>query len=152
AIVANLAAQVGQAKGRVVEANVGHERSGRVTARLIYDVPLAEAQGLVEKFKHAGVVRAQTTARNPQAADGKLALARIDVTLANQELIVAHDDGMWPQIRKSLSFSFSALMWSLSFIIIGLCVVLPWGLLGYGGYRVYRRLNPPAPTALPPAA
>ena len=54
---------------------------------------------------------------------------------------------MWPQIRKSLSFSFNVLMWSLMFIIVGLCVVLPWGLLGYGGYRVVRRLGRSAPPA-----
>ena len=38
-------------------------------------------------------------------------------------------------------------------VVFGLCVVLPWALVGYGGYRVVRRLSrPAAASATPPAA
>jgi hypothetical protein len=147
-------AQVAEAKGRTIDESVAHERSGRVTARLVYDVPLSAESGLVEKFKGTGTVRVQQTARDPRAADGKLALARIDVTLSNAELIVPRDDGLWPQVRKGLSYSMTVLSWSVTWLIFGLCVLLPWALVGYGGYRVVRRLSrspAPAPAAPTPA-
>jgi hypothetical protein len=150
------AAQVAEVHGRTVDEQVGHERSGRVTGRLIYDVPLSAAPGLVEQFKKAGTVRMQQATRNPQAADGKMALARLDVTLSNAELIVPKDEGVWPQVRKGLSYSMYFLSLSVTWLIFGLCVVLPWALVGYGGYRVVRRLSrtpqPAAPAPAPPAA
>ncbi len=153
ATAAVFAAQVAEAQGRTVDATVAHERSGRVTGRLAYDVPLSAASGLVEKFKGAGTVRVQQVTRNPQAAEGKLALARLDVTLSNAELIVPRDDGLWPQVRKGLSYSVTVLSLSVTWLIFGLCVVLPWALVGYGGYRLVRRLfgTPPVPTTPPPA-
>ncbi len=146
------AAQVAEVHGRTVDEQVGHERSGRVTGRLIYDVPLSTAAGLVEHFKSAGTVRMQQASRNPQAADGKLALARIDVTLSNAELIVPKDEGVWPQVRKGLAYSMYFLSLSVTWLIFGLCVVLPWALVGYGGYRVVRRLSrTPPPAPVPPS-
>jgi hypothetical protein len=152
--VAVFASQVAEVKGEVVTADVGHERNGRVTARLIYNVPLTAAASLAEKFKGSGIVRYQQIARDPQAHEGKFALARLDVTLSNQELIVAQDESLWTPIRKGLSWSVSVLLLSLSWVIVGLCVVLPWGLVGYGLYRLGRRLfytPPPAPVPVAPA-
>jgi hypothetical protein len=152
------AAQVAEARGRTVDEQAAHERSGRVTARLIYDVPLGAESGLVERFKSAGTVRVQQGTRNPQAADGKLALARIEVTLSNAELIVPKDDGLWPQVRKGLSYSMTVLSLSVTWLIFGLCVLLPWALVGYAGYRLVRRLarTPaaivPTPAPAPPVA
>jgi hypothetical protein len=136
------ASQVAEVKGRTVESNVSHQRSGQVTARLVYDVPLPAAPTLAEKFKKAGTVRVQQTSRNPQAPEGKLALGRIEVTLSNAELILPKDEGLWPQIHRGLSYSLRALSLSVTWLIFGLCVVLPWGLIGYAGYRVVRRLVP----------
>src|SRR5207302_889706 len=49
--VAVVGAHVAEVQGRQVDANVAHERAGRVTARLIYDVPLMSAEGIVAKIK-----------------------------------------------------------------------------------------------------
>src|SRR5581483_8630449 len=57
AALAVFGAQVAEAKGRQVDSQGAHEASGRVTARVVYEVPLAAAAGLVERFKSAGVVR-----------------------------------------------------------------------------------------------
>jgi hypothetical protein len=151
---ATFAAQVSEAKGRVVKSDVSHERSGRVSAQLTYDVPLAAAGSLAERFKSAGVVRVQQTARDAQAPDGKFALARLDVQLSNTDLIVPRDDGVWPQVKKGLSWSANVLLLSVSWLIVGLCVVLPWALVGFGAYRVVRRLSrqPAAPSSSPQAS
>ncbi len=140
-------AQVGEVKGRQVDAQITHERTGRVTARLVYDVPLAAAAGIVEKFKTAGAVRVNQSGRDPQAPDGRYATARIDVTLSNADPLVANDDGLGKQVRNGLSFSANALLLSVSWVIFGLCVILPWAVVGYGGYRLVRRLTrTPPPT------
>ncbi|MCI0638849.1 MAG: hypothetical protein L0Y70_07225, partial [Gemmataceae bacterium] len=128
------------AKGRVVDTQVGLERNGRVTARVIYDLPLVVGNSLVEKFKRNGQVRVHQVARNPQAPEGKLALARIIVTLSNTELLVPADQGLWPQVRHGLSFSLRGLTFSLSYLIIGLLFVLPWLLLIYAILWFVRRV------------
>jgi hypothetical protein len=151
-----LTAQVKEVGGRIVGFQVGHERSGRLTARLVYDVPLTSAASLAEQIKKTGTVRAQQSVRNPHAPDGKLAIARLDVTLSNADLIVPKDDGLWPSIRSGLATSMKFLSFSLSWVIVGLCVVLPWAVVGYALYRLGRRLfGAPAPvlatTGTPPA-
>jgi hypothetical protein len=139
------AAHVSEAKGHVVEASEARERNGKITAKLVYDVPLSAEASVIEKFKSAGVVRVQQVARNSQAPDGALALSRIEVTLANGDLLVPADEGVWAQTRKGLSLSLTVLLWSVSWLIVGLCVVLPWALIAYGGYRIVRRLRPASP-------
>jgi hypothetical protein len=136
-----LSALVTEKQGRVVESHMARERTGRVTAKLVYDVPLSTAPELIDKFKGAGTLRVHQSSRNPQVPDSNLATARLDVTLSNVELIVPSDDGLWPQVRRGLSWSFTALAWSLSWIIVGLCVVLPWALVLYGFYRLALRLR-----------
>jgi Domain of unknown function (DUF4349)/Putative zinc-finger len=139
------AAHVSEAKGRVVESSEARERNGKITAKLMYDVPLSAEASVVDKLKSAGVVRVQQVARNAQAPDGPLAVARIEVTLANGDLLVPADDGLWAQTRKGLSLSLTVLLWSVSWLIVGLCVVVPWALIAYGGYRIVRRLRPATP-------
>jgi hypothetical protein len=106
---------------------------------MVFDVPLAAAAGLVERFKSAGTVRVQQTTRDAQAPEGRYALARIEVTLTSAEGIVPADAGVWPQVKRGLSYSASVLLTSLTWVVFGLCVVLPWAAIGYVGYRVVRR-------------
>jgi hypothetical protein len=150
AAAAVFGAQVAEAQGRPVDAQVAHERSGRVTARLVYDVPLAAAPALVAKFKSAGAVRVYQLTRDPQAPDGRYATARLDVTLSGADPIVAEGGGLWPRVRRGLSYSAAALLMSVTWVVFGLCVVLPWAAAGYAGYRLLRRLFRPVPA--PPSA
>ena len=76
------------------------EASGKASARLVYDVPLAAADRLVQRFRESGQVRAFTSSRNPQAPEGKYATVHLDVTLAGGDPIVGADEGVWPPVRK----------------------------------------------------
>lgn len=134
------ATQVKEAGGRVVESQIGQERNGRVTARAVYDVPLPVAAGLVEKLKKSGVVRVQQIERNPQAPEGKLALARIDLTVSNVALLVPQDETLWTQIRHGLSLSLRGLSVSVSWLIVAVLFLLPWALLLYALVWLARRL------------
>src|SRR5262249_26167191 len=127
---------VKKAQGRTVREEVGQEKNGRVTARVQVDVPLAAAAGLAEKVKARGPVRVQRVTQNPQAPAGRLAVARLDVTLSNAELLVPSEEGLWAQVRHGLSFSLRGLLFSLVWLIVGLCLVLPWALLIYAVTRL----------------
>ena len=107
----------------------------------LFDVPLSERDELMRRFKQVGEVRAQKQTQNISAPAGRLATAHIDVTLTNVPPIVPTDEGVWPQIRNSLAFSFRLLSVSLMFVVVGLCVVLPWALVLWVGVKLFRRVR-----------
>ena len=141
------AAQVAEAKGRQVDAKLDRDAGGGATAKLVYEVPLAAAAGLVERFKAAGKGRVSQSVGDPQATEGKYATARIYVTLTNVGAIVPEGGGVWPKVREGLAISAGVLLKSVTWVVSGLCVVLPWALIGFGGYRVVRRFVRPVPAA-----
>ncbi|MBA4190828.1 MAG: hypothetical protein C0467_22810 [Planctomycetaceae bacterium] len=148
------AAQVAEVKGRQVDAKFSRESSGKTLAKLVFEVPLTAAAGVIDRFKAAGTVRVSQSVRDPQATEGRFATARIEVTLGNRDSIVSDEDGLGSQVRRGLSYSASVLLTSVTWVIFGLCVILPWAIIGYVVYRVVRRtfLAAPTPeTALPPA-
>ena len=53
--------------------------------------------------------------------------------------VVAGDEGLWSSIRKGLATSFAGLMWSLQILVVGLCFVVPWALLLWGGWKLVKR-------------
>ncbi|HTU23427.1 MAG TPA: DUF4349 domain-containing protein [Gemmataceae bacterium] len=144
-----LSALVGDRQGRVVNADIARESNGRVTGQLIYDVPLAKVHELLDALKSAGTVRVQKSVKHPEVPDSPLAIARLEVTLSNQTLIVPSDKSFGSSIRGGLSDSFTVLSWSVRLLILGLCVLLPWALVMWAIYRLVvrmrRRSTPAAP-------
>jgi hypothetical protein len=136
---ASFAALVAENQGRVVDSKIHYRRNGQVVAPMTFDVPLSAGQNLVDKFKAAGTVRIQEVGEDPQLPEDELAIARIEVELANGELIVPSDEGIWPQIRTGLAYSVKVGALSLSWVIFGICVVLPWALIVYVAYRLLLR-------------
>ncbi len=132
------AAQVKEVKGRQVDSQFTRDRAGRLTARLVFEAPLASARGLVEQFKSAGAVRIYQSTRDPQAPEGKYATARIEVTITSVDRIVGADEGVWPQVRQGLTYSASVLLISVRWVVFGLCAVLPWVVIGYLIFRILR--------------
>jgi hypothetical protein len=132
-------AQVKEAQGRTVKTQVGLEKNGQVTARVVFDVPLSAAASLAEKFKAAGHVRVDEVSEDPAAPEGRLALGRLVVTLSNTPLLVPTDQGLWSQIRGGLAFSLRGLSISASWLVVGLLFVLPWLLVLYVVLLLVRR-------------
>ena len=124
-----ITAQVRDVHGRTVHSQLGQERNGRITAHLVFDVPLAAAPAVIATIEAAGQVRVLDVKKNAQAPEGKLALARLDVVLANAELLVPGDSGLWAQVRNGLSLSLRGLAGSAMLVIVGVLVVLPWALV-----------------------
>jgi hypothetical protein len=146
-----LSALVSERQGRTADANISRERSGRVTAKLVYDVPLAKVHELLDQLRAAGTVRVQQSVKHPEVPDSALAIARLDVTLSNKELIVPTDEGLGTSIRSGLSDSFKVLAWSLRILIFGLSIVLPWALVIWAIYRLVVRLRRRPAPAVPAA-
>lgn len=141
--LAVLAAQVKEADGKTLDTQFTQVRSGQVTARVVYEVPLAAAGALTDKLRASGKVRVQNVTRDPQAPEGKLARARLDVTLSETESLVPRDQGVASQVRSGLAFSLRGLTWSLSWLIVGLLFLLPWVLVLWVVVRLLRRLWKP---------
>jgi hypothetical protein len=133
--------QVKEIQGRVVDTQSSQDKTGRATARVIYDVPLAEASGLAEKFKAASQhVQSYQVKPDPEAPEGKLAVGRLVVTLSNVPGLLPRDQGLWPQLRNGLAFSLRGLSISASWLLVGLLFVLPWVLVLYVVFLVVRRM------------
>jgi hypothetical protein len=134
-------------KGRIVDSMHTRERSGRHISRIVVEVPLALARQAVEKLADLGTIKLLEAKKNPSVPDSELALARLDVTVSN-EVIVSSEEGPWTNIKKGLSVSLTAGSYALMLVMIGVCFVLPLGLLLWGGARLWKRLRPkPSPAA-----
>jgi hypothetical protein len=150
AALAVLDARVKEAGGQAEQPTTTQEPSGQVVATVTIKVPLAAATGLAEKLKGLGQVRVWRQVRSPQAPEGKLAQARLDVTLSNAELLVPRDERLWTQVRGGLAVSLHGLLMSARWLIVGVLFVLPWLLLLWAVVWLARRLwrgSTPVPAA-----
>ena len=68
--------EAAEVKGRQIDAQFTHDRAGRRTAKVVYEVPLAAAAGLAERFKStgasAGAVRLYQSTRERLRPGGKV--------------------------------------------------------------------------------
>ncbi|HLY09446.1 MAG TPA: DUF4349 domain-containing protein [Planctomycetota bacterium] len=126
-------------KGRIIDSRHTRGAGGNNVSNLTLDFPLAVTRGAADKIKSLGLLRIFDTARNVQAPEGDLATGRIVVTLSNASQLVDAESGPWMRIKSGLSVGLTALSWSLTLVIVGLCFVVPLGLLGWVGLRLYRR-------------
>lgn len=137
-----------KAGGRILQYNQSTDGSGKATSRVILDVPLAKADEVRARVLGMGKVRERAAAQDPQTPDGQHARAHLDVTLVNEDQIVADDQGLSASFRNALSMSVKGLLLSLQFIVIGLLIVGPWALIAWFAHRVYKK-NKAAPITVP---
>jgi hypothetical protein len=137
--MASLQSAAIESGGRVVVSTLAKDRDGRGSAKVAVDVPLDKSAELVRRARELGVVRAVDASKDLQVPPGNLARARIDVTFANADTLVAPERGIFASVRRGLSTSVEGLMMSLQFIIVGLCFVLPWALVLYAAWRFFKR-------------
>ncbi|OAI45667.1 hypothetical protein AYO44_12585 [Planctomycetaceae bacterium SCGC AG-212-F19] len=129
---AAMLAAVAEQKGRSHGAHVNLERDGRKTINIFFDVPLSAAQTVVTKFRNAGVVRTERAEQNQQVPDSELAVARLQVVLANASPIVGNDEGLGNSMKTALGYSFRGFAWSVAWIGSGLLFLAPWTALAGG--------------------
>ncbi len=137
--IANLQLAAQDAGGRVTDSNLSKEHDGTTTGQLTVEVPLAKSQQVIDQAKKLGTVRAVQATRNQQVPAGSLAKAKIVATFTTADAIVEPGHGVLATIRNGLSTSVAGLLWSLQLIVIGLCFVLPWIAILWGGWRLLKR-------------
>jgi hypothetical protein len=126
-------------KGRIIDSRHTRGAGGNNVSNVTLDLPLSTARGAADKIKGLGLLRIFDTARNVQAPEGELAVGRIQVTFSNPSQLVDAESGPWARIRGGLSVGFTALSWSLTLVVVGLCFLVPLGLIGWVGMKLYRR-------------
>jgi hypothetical protein len=139
--VAAIEVLTSEMKGRIVDSRHTRGNAGRSVSRITIDLPLSATRGAADKIKALGMLRVFDTTRNPQAPEGDLAIGRIDVTLSNPSQLVDADSGPWMRIKSGLSVGFTALSWSLTLVVVGLCFVVPVGAILWVAMRLYRRMK-----------
>jgi hypothetical protein len=145
--VASVETMAGELKGRVVDSRHSRTADGRSNSRLIVDLPLGAARGAADRLKNLGHLRIFNIERNPQAPEGDLALGRLQVSFSNPDPLMTTDSAPIARIKAGLSWSFMALSWSLTFVIVGLCFALPLGGIAWLAMKFYRKSKTPAAPA-----
>jgi hypothetical protein len=135
------------AGGRIIDTEQSKDNSGQVRSHIVADVPLSKAGDVRGQIRSLGNDRINESSTNHQAPEGEVARAQFDVTLANADLIVGRDEGLGAAVRSALSTSVRGLLWSLQFIVIGLLMVLPWVLMIWGGWKLWKRSRTAPATA-----
>ncbi len=137
-VLHDLEAAATAAGGRVISPTFSSQPDGRTVAKVLLDVGQEKEFELLERVHSSGKVRAQQTSSNDQAPEGAIARVRLEVTLANEEVIVGSDRGLWATIREGLRTSALGLLWTVQMIVVGLCLIGPWLLILWLGWRWYR--------------
>lgn len=134
--------RVKEAQGRIVDGpTVLKHPNGTTEARAKYLVPLSAASLIGDDFRKIGEVTGKDELTNPNAPDGKLALALFDVKLHEADLLVPGDEGFGAQLRNGISISLRGLSIAASFVIAALLFLAPWAIVGWVVLAIMRRRN-----------
>ena len=131
-------AAVISAGGRVLEANIVKDR-GKGAARLTFDFPLGKAGEMLQCVRNEGTVRSIDSSRDAQAPAGPLAHAQIYVEFRTADAIVADQTSPWASVRQGLTTSIEGLLLSLKWVVVGLCLIGPWAVLLWIGWKLWQR-------------
>ena len=138
-VEATLSNVVNTSGARIVERQLSKQQNGRIVAHAVIDVPLTSAPATLDILRNLGTVRVVESSKNQQVPEGPLARARFDVTLGNVEPIMSAEDGAGARFRQGLQTSLNGLTFSLMLIVIGVCLVGPFALLIWAGWKFFRR-------------
>jgi hypothetical protein len=103
----------------VTDEQDNQETSGQVSRTMLFVVPLTAKDEVVRKIRAAGTVHFANAKFFPDVPETKFATAQLLVTLKSSTPIVPSDEGLWPQIRTSLFYSFNSCPTA--------CLIIPLG-------------------------
>ncbi|MEI7683394.1 MAG: DUF4349 domain-containing protein [Planctomycetota bacterium] len=133
-------ARVKEVQGRIVDGpKTGKQANGKTIASFVFDVPLATAATFIDDLNKSGYVAGRKEMKNPQAPEGKLALARFDVMMFDADLLLPRDEGFMSQLRNWISISLRGLSIAVSFVIAILLFLAPWAIVTWAVMAIVRR-------------
>jgi hypothetical protein len=136
----DLVAAAVSAGGRQAEnPSVSQDSAGHTSATISVDVPIDKAPAILDQLEHMGNRRTRQVSLNTQVPESKLARARIEVTFSDSAAGLGGQESVADYFRNGLLTSLKGLGYSLMWITIGVCLIAPWALLLWGGWRVVKR-------------
>jgi hypothetical protein len=128
-------------KGTITFDQGPFDDKGEVKGLITCVVASSAKNELVNRIEGMGIVKSQNFVSDPQAPESSLPLAVVAIQLIGTPSILPNEDGIGPEIRKSLYYAFKLLAISFMFIVLGVCVLLPWTVVIFVAVKLVRRFR-----------
>jgi anti-sigma factor RsiW len=115
--------------GRVRSSTFNRDPDGRELANVSLRVPMKNYQALMQSLGSLGKLENLTVQRQDRTGtqiDEANAPADISIQVYSQGNIVSHQSGLLATLRRTLTQSASAIMWSLRMIGVAIAFLAPW--------------------------
>lgn len=128
---------------REVDYSLTKEESGRVTGRIVIEVPVSAAPAVINHIDAlGGKEKINQVVKNSTVPETRFAKERFELSLASPASLVGPDKGFSGTVRAALSSSAAALFFSLYLIITGVLFVGPWIVIVWILWRLFKRRRP----------
>jgi hypothetical protein len=134
-----LQAAVLAAGGHIVEQHL--LKDDKYQAHLVVQVPLSKGSDFLDQIRGAGAIQTIERSEDQTIPAADFAQAKFDLTLNATGTVVGPQAGLWAGLKSSLGASIHGLAYSFELIIIGVCLALPWAILGWLGWKGVKRLR-----------
>jgi hypothetical protein len=133
-------AAAANAGGRAVyNPSRSEDDAGHVTATVVVDVPLDRSQAVLAGLDQLGERRQKQVSIDTKVPENRLSRARIEVTFSNSTASLGGQESLADYVRNGIVTSLKGLGYSLMWIVIGICLIAPWALILWAGWKLVRR-------------
>jgi|GEM_PF-2897660 len=124
---------------KVMERSSDTDSNGVTTVKVVLVGPLSEADAQASAARGQGSVLRDTSSQSDEAPAGDVARARLEIQFKSEPSILSGENGLWATIRQGLTTSIRALLAGVYILVIGVLLVAPCALVGWGVRRWMRR-------------
>jgi hypothetical protein len=137
------------AGGRKVDSDWSQQPGGQTVAKIVVEVPQAKAADLINRATDGRRVLSIQREQTPNVPEGPFARSRLSVSFSTAGTIQG-EQTLGGSIRSGLATSVQWLFRSVTWIVVGLCLVAPWAIVIWAILRVVRRRRRENATETPP--
>jgi anti-sigma factor RsiW len=115
--------------GRVRSSTFNRDPDGRELANVWLRVPMKNYASLMQSLNSLGRVENVSVQRQDHTGgqiDEANAPADVSIQVYSQGNIISHETGLFPTLRRTLTQSAGAIMWSLRMIGVAIAFLAPW--------------------------
>jgi hypothetical protein len=119
----------GKQNGRIRSLSFSRDPDGREFANVSLRVPMRNYNAVMQSLNSLGRVEnvsVQRQDRTGAQTDEANAPADLSIQIYSQGNIVSHESGLFATLRRTLTQSAAAIMWSLRMIGVALAFLAPW--------------------------
>jgi Domain of unknown function (DUF4349) len=134
----------GQQDGRVRTSSFSRDPDGREYANVTLRVPMKNYNALIQSLDSLGKVENVSVQRQDRSGgqiDEANAPADLSIQVYSQGNIVSSDTGLIATLRRTISQSAGAIMWSLRMIGVAIAFLAPWVIALAGIIWIARRIR-----------